>query len=101
MTTIAHMRNIAEKVRKTTERLRGKEYVTSEDLKHIIDELDYLKEDVNTSIDLKWEHICKAVKVEYIQRLVEVLTRAIKRKMESWKTTTRNRPRQNIRGSMK
>lgn len=70
-------------MRAENERLRNKENVTNEDLTRIIDEYDELKIEVNKNIDLRWEKICKAAKAENIQRLVDVITRTIKRKSDS------------------
>lgn len=49
----------------------------------IIDELDDLKDDVHTNVDLYCEQICKDAKKENLQRLVEVIARPVKRKRDS------------------
>lgn len=56
MNAIAHMNKLAGMVRTMTERLRGKDNVTTEDLRRIIDGLYDIKDDVHKEIGLM-EHI--------------------------------------------
>lgn len=79
MTEIAHLEKLAGSVHATIERFRSKENVSGEGFEDEIDEYDYLKEEVPTNIDHPWEQICKTEKAEKIPRLVDVITRAIKK----------------------
>lgn len=82
MYAIRQIVEIARQVYKAAEKMKQKQPVTEFELRVVLDGYEEVKGDVQISTDFPWEKVRRAENAEHLHKMVEVLARAIRRRID-------------------
>lgn len=86
MNAIHPITGVESKVHGVSEKLKGKQEVTSIKIRDVLEGYEDVRDYIQVSINMPWDKVCNSANAHNPKKLIEVLDRALKRRNEDGRT---------------